>query len=208
MFCFFNFVMLFKWWLSIIYLAIFGNIHPTLVRTYQCDSHKDDIYSILKHMVVSMVKPRWLLQIYAWNVSIVDSTWFRIGIRIPNFGMFSGWSQCLYPEGQQTQGTMCTKYASTLMATQTYHSRMCFHPNFPSSFLFSSLGHPFRVTHPVPIRLLEFSSKHMYRWLEISHNLFQFYKSKPTKLVVTQEIACQLEQRNTGFQLWQFKKVM
>jgi hypothetical protein len=29
-----------------------------------------------------------------------------------------------------------------------------------------------------------------------------------SKLVVTQEIACQLEQRNTGFQLGQFKKVM
>jgi hypothetical protein len=86
----------------------------------------------------------------------------RIGIGIPNFGLFSGWSQCLYPEGQ-TQETMCTKYASTLMATQTYHTRMCFHPNFLSSFLFSCLGHPFRVTHPVPIRLLEFSSKHMYR---------------------------------------------
>jgi hypothetical protein len=48
---------------------------PTLVHTYQNDIRKDDIYSILKHMVVSMVKPRWLLQIYAWNVSIVDSTW-------------------------------------------------------------------------------------------------------------------------------------
>ncbi len=91
------------------------------------------------------------------------------------------------------------------MTTQTYHTRMSFHPNFPSSFLLSSLGHPFRVTHPVPIRLLELSSKHMYTWLEISHNLFQFYKPKPTKLVVIQEIACRLEQRNTGFQLRQFK---
>jgi hypothetical protein len=59
------------------------------------------ISNILNWKHISMVKPKWILQL-CWKCSY-SGLHMTLDVGIPNFGTFLGASQCLYPEGQSQQ---------------------------------------------------------------------------------------------------------